>query len=82
MYQGQRVKVCYMKTTLVVQSFNVALKSSPLEANTVGQLLPGVNTIQLYTFFTGIKHFLFQVSLTMKMKRNFNPLVAHKSKTP
>lgn len=59
-----------MKTTLAVQSFNVALQSSPLEPNTVGQLLAGVNTIQLDTFFTGIKHFLFilRVSLTMKIE--------------
>lgn len=63
-----------MKTTLAVQSFNMALQSSPLEANTVGQLLPGVNTIQLYALFTRIKHFLFilWVSLTMTIKKNFS----------
>lgn len=58
MYQDQIVTVCCMKNTLAVQSFNVALEPSPLEANTVGQLLPGMNTKQLYAFFTRIKHFL------------------------
>lgn len=68
-----------MKTTLAVQSFNVALESSPLETNTIGQLLPGVNTIQLYAFFTRINEFLFllQVSLIKTMEIFFNLLVAN-----
>lgn len=69
----------WIKTTLAVQSFNVALESSPLETNTIGQLLPGVNTIQLYTFFTRINEFLFllQVSLIKTMEIFFNLLVAN-----
>lgn len=46
--------------TLAVQSFHMALKSPPLETNTVGQFLPGMKAIKLYTFLTGIEHlFLF-----------------------
>lgn len=44
--------------TLTVQSFNMVLEFSPLKANTVGELLTGVNTKQLQTFFIGIQHFL------------------------
>lgn len=49
--------------TLAVQSFNVVLEFSPLEANAVGQLLTGVNTKQLHTLFTGIKHFFIILRL-------------------
>jgi len=44
----------------------MALESPPLEANTVGQFFPGMYTMQLYAFLTGVKHlflFLFRDSL-------------------
>ena len=45
-------------TTLAVQSLHVALEFPPLQANTVGQLLPGVHARPLRLLFTGLKHFL------------------------
>lgn len=53
-----QTRTVFCTTTFAVQSLNVALESSPLEANAVGQLLPGVTTKQLHAFFPGIKHFL------------------------
>lgn len=62
-----RVHVTELKCdTLAVQSFNMVLEFSPLEANTVGQLLTGVNAKQLHTFFTGIKHFFILLRLGLR----------------
>lgn len=44
--------------TFAVQSFHVTLESPPLEANTVGQLLTGVNTEELNAVFTALKDLL------------------------
>lgn len=54
--------------TLTVQSFNMVLEFSPLKANTVGELLTGVNTKQLQTFFIGIQHFLLFLFLLLRLR--------------
>lgn len=71
-YKFSRIVPCETELkhdTLTVQSFNMVLEFSPLEANTVGQLLTGMNTNQLQTFLTGIKHVFVLLRLGLTRTR-------------
>lgn len=65
------------RDTLAVQSFNVVLEFSPLEANAVGQLLTGVNTNQLHASFTGVKHSFVLLRLDLDQDNEQRRNISH-----
>lgn len=65
------------RDTLAVQSLNVVLEFSPLEANTVGQLLTGVDTNQFHASFTGVKHVFVLLRLDLEQDNEQRRNVSH-----